>query len=85
MLDIDKKSPRPCVGVFSYQLSGFVCFKILQPWQNTANGQARLGRQLMNDYIGGADHQVRRAGGSDVKAEMEHIAINNFIVASFDA
>ena len=24
-------------------------------------------------------------GGLDVKAEMEHIAINNFIVASFDA
>jgi hypothetical protein len=44
-----------------------------------------LGRQLMNDYIGGADHQVRRAGGLDVKAEMEHIAINDFIVASFDA
>jgi hypothetical protein len=39
----------------------------------------------MNDYIGGADHQVRRAGGLDVKAEMEHIAINDFIVASFDA
>ena len=24
-------------------------------------------------------------GGLDVKAEMEHIAINNFVVASFDA
>jgi uncharacterized protein YjeT (DUF2065 family) len=45
----------------------------------------RAWRQLMNDYIGGADHQVRRAGGLDVKAEMEHIAINDFIVASFDA
>ena len=54
-------------------------------WHNAVNGQARLGRHLMNDYIGCADHQVRRAGGLDVKAEMEHIAINDFIVASFDA
>ena len=43
------------------------------------------GRQSMNDKIGGEYEQVRRAGGLDVKAEMEHIAINDFIVASFDA
>ena len=28
---------------------------------------------------------ISLTGGLDVKAEMEHIAINNFIVASFDA
>ena len=55
---------------------------------------------LINDHIAGAYEQSRLCcwlnlkltlltatltGGLDVKAEMEHIAINDFIVASFDA